>query len=480
MGLIDFFRDPKIQKVAKGESRIVKCKKCHVVFKLVNSIPVKDGKIKCPKCKVPIKAYLPDTPHLFPDVELEIDQETMDKIYTDENEKGNINSESMKNSEHKIQEITKGESGIVKCEKCQATFKLIDSIPVKEGKIKCPKCKVPIKVNLPDTPHLFPDVELEIDPETMDKIYTDIERYFISKNEKFQTAIMMVCAFHKIKNMYDVKETIDRLSVSIALSQDEIKIAEKEGNYEAITDNIEQIEEAKNKIKFFEDILNFHNYFSKKGFNITCNQIKSIFNDVAEKHSKEKRELQTTELYDIIRKRVVDRKSKHEIVKEFFKYYLEIGEFENLTLDFETGTLKKHKTFAPNNIIWIEALLKKFGIPVKEDDSLFEGELYQFCIIVYNELVDELVTESFENSFNSSYEELTNDWNDSPSERISISSNVKREVWRRDQGRCARCGSRENLEYDHIIPVAKGGSNTARNIELLCQECNRKKSDKIM
>jgi hypothetical protein len=404
-----------------------------------------------------------------------------------ENEKGEIYSETMENSEHKIQEIAKGESGIVKCEKCHAPFNPVNNIPVKNGEIKCPKCKVPIKVNLPDTPHLFPDIELEIDPETMDKMYTDVERYYKSKNEKFQTAIVMVCALHKIKNMYDIKEKIDRMSAYIALSQDEIKIAEKEGDYEAITYEIEKIEENKNKIKFFEDILNFHNYFSKKGFNITCNQIKAIFNDVAEKHSKEEWEWQTIELFDIIRKRVVDSKSKHEIVKEFFKYYLEIGEFENLTLDFdfeepdfETGTLKKHKTFAPDKKIRIEALLKKFGISTEEDDSLFEGELYQFCIIVYNELVDELGAESFENILDSSYEELTNDWNDSPSERVAISSNVKREVWRRDQGHCARCGSRENLEYDHIIPVAKGGSNTARNIELLCQECNRKKSDKIM
>jgi hypothetical protein len=308
-----------------------------------------------------------------------------------ENEKGEIHSETMENSNHKIEEIAKGESGIVKCEKCHAPFNPfnpVNNIPVKNGEIKCPKCKVPIKVNLPDTPHLFPDIELEIDPETMDKIYTDVERYYKSKNEKFQTAILMVCAFDKIKNMYDVKETIDRLSASIALSQDEIKIAKKEGDYETITNNIEEIEEDKNRIKFYEDILNFHNYFSKKGFNITCNQIKAIFNDVAGKHSKEEWEQQTTELYDIIRKRVVDRKSKHEIVKEFFKYYLEIGEFENLTWDlgkpdFETGTVEKHITFAPNNIIWIEALLKKFGISTKEDDSLFEGELYQFCTIVY-------------------------------------------------------------------------------------------------
>ena len=60
-----------------------------------------------------------------------------------------------------------------------------------------------------------------------------------------------------------------------------------------------------------------------------------------------------------------------------------------------------------------------------------------------------------------------------------IPSSVRREVWRRDQGRCVNCGSREKLEYDHIIPVSKGGSTTARNVELLCQDCNREKSNKI-
>jgi len=63
--------------------------------------------------------------------------------------------------------------------------------------------------------------------------------------------------------------------------------------------------------------------------------------------------------------------------------------------------------------------------------------------------------------------------------RRKIPKHVKREVWRRDQGRCVECGSKIRLEFDHIIPFSKGGSNTARNIQLLCEECNRKKSDKI-
>jgi len=63
----------------------------------------------------------------------------------------------------------------------------------------------------------------------------------------------------------------------------------------------------------------------------------------------------------------------------------------------------------------------------------------------------------------------------SSSKRDAIPKQAQREVWRRDGGRCVECESQENLEFDHIIPVSKGGSNTARNIQLLCQECNRRK-----
>jgi 5-methylcytosine-specific restriction endonuclease McrA len=60
--------------------------------------------------------------------------------------------------------------------------------------------------------------------------------------------------------------------------------------------------------------------------------------------------------------------------------------------------------------------------------------------------------------------------NEKPGDRRSaIPASVRIEVWRRDQGRCARCGSQERLEFDHIIPVSLGGSNSARNIELLCE-----------
>lgn len=65
-----------------------------------------------------------------------------------------------------------------------------------------------------------------------------------------------------------------------------------------------------------------------------------------------------------------------------------------------------------------------------------------------------------------------------PETRI-IPEDVRFEVWRRDEGKCAKCGSQKGLEFDHIIPFSKGGSNTARNIQLLCEACNRSKGDTI-
>lgn len=53
-------------------------------------------------------------------------------------------------------------------------------------------------------------------------------------------------------------------------------------------------------------------------------------------------------------------------------------------------------------------------------------------------------------------------------------------IVRRDDYRCQHCGKRledTEVEFDHIIPIAKGGSSEEHNIRLTCFDCNRDKSD---
>lgn len=59
--------------------------------------------------------------------------------------------------------------------------------------------------------------------------------------------------------------------------------------------------------------------------------------------------------------------------------------------------------------------------------------------------------------------------------REPIPEDVRREVFRRDGGRCAACGADELLQFDHVIPVALGGASTPENLQLLCAPCNRAK-----
>ncbi len=65
----------------------------------------------------------------------------------------------------------------------------------------------------------------------------------------------------------------------------------------------------------------------------------------------------------------------------------------------------------------------------------------------------------------------------SPSEPESryIPAEVRRQVWLRDGGRCVWptsdggvCGSTHRLQYDHIVPVARGGRSTVGNIRIAC------------
>jgi 5-methylcytosine-specific restriction endonuclease McrA len=63
--------------------------------------------------------------------------------------------------------------------------------------------------------------------------------------------------------------------------------------------------------------------------------------------------------------------------------------------------------------------------------------------------------------------------------RERIPRSVRHAVWNRDMAKCVKCESNERLEFDHVIPLAMGGNNSERNLQLLCERCNRRKGKSL-
>ena len=66
-----------------------------------------------------------------------------------------------------------------------------------------------------------------------------------------------------------------------------------------------------------------------------------------------------------------------------------------------------------------------------------------------------------------------------------VPAHVRREVWKRDQGRCTfvsdfghRCESRTRLEFDHATPLARGGEGTVDNLRLRCRAHNQYEAER--
>jgi hypothetical protein len=58
---------------------------------------------------------------------------------------------------------------------------------------------------------------------------------------------------------------------------------------------------------------------------------------------------------------------------------------------------------------------------------------------------------------------------------------TRKRIFSRDQYTCAYCGAHGvRLQCDHIIPVARGGSNGDDNLTTSCEPCNRAKRSKLV
>ena len=62
-----------------------------------------------------------------------------------------------------------------------------------------------------------------------------------------------------------------------------------------------------------------------------------------------------------------------------------------------------------------------------------------------------------------------------------FTQSMKRETYEKQAGICPICKQHfkiEQMEADHITPWCEGGKTSAENCQMLCKECNRRKSNK--
>lgn len=137
-----------------------------------------------------------------------------------------------------------------------------------------------------------------------------------------------------------------------------------------------------------------------------------------------------------------------------------LGRDRELTLEWVTGKLKSE--FASFSFWFIN------GDIYQAND--LELELEDVIALIHQESNKRRLQIEKAKALQASVENF-----DDKRKRSAVPQNVKIEVWQRDGGRCVECLSQEKLEFDHIIPHSMGGSDTARNLQLLCEACNRRK-----
>jgi hypothetical protein len=146
-------------------------------------------------------------------------------------------------------------------------------------------------------------------------------------------------------------------------------------------------------------------------------------------------------------------------LKHFRKHYLHSNE---ILIDSKVNEILKLKKIEKENDL--KQSIKE-EILATEKRKLEDDRMRELKMQARKELIEEgILTESNKSDSN---------------KREQIAQDVLDKVWNRDGGKCVICGSQEKIEFDHIIPFSKGGANTYRNIQILCEKCNRAKSNKI-
>jgi CRISPR/Cas system Type II protein with McrA/HNH and RuvC-like nuclease domain len=59
---------------------------------------------------------------------------------------------------------------------------------------------------------------------------------------------------------------------------------------------------------------------------------------------------------------------------------------------------------------------------------------------------------------------------------MSVGAKKRLRIYARDGYSCLKCGAKEDLTIDHIVPISRGGSDDFQNLQTLCFSCNQKKA----
>lgn len=140
-------------------------------------------------------------------------------------------------------------------------------------------------------------------------------------------------------------------------------------------------------------------------------------------------------------------------------------------------------------ITWVKA---KFKVYRKEMKGIEWGAIYnRFDEKTQNSFDSEKIENELKKYFGYEFEDqITNKKGifeyvlDHDERHLSIrdfKESEKRAAYEKQNGICAKCGKHfeyEEMEGDHITPWSKGGLTNLSNLQMLCRDCNRRKSDK--
>lgn len=170
---------------------------------------------------------------------------------------------------------------------------------------------------------------------------------------------------------------------------------------------------------------------------------KSVFESYA-KEIQEQCKLNTYDTKELLKNKKWLEAIETKLFKENYKNYKRFTITITLYLTNINGVKKGHKTgtFEPEEI---KAIINKLN--QKRGNFYLNNEVWQSITRV---------------------------------ERGKVSNKMRFSIYEKDGYRCKRCGKKTNdLEVDHIIPIAKGGKSTYDNLQTLCHRCNVIKGSNI-